>query len=233
MSRVSSLHRLQELDQALDKNRERVEEILRILEDDSKIVHLKQALREVEDILQKARASHSKADHIVASQRAKIEQTERTLYSGTVRNPKELQDRQQEAESLKRYLVTLEDRLLDAMIELEEAEARHDAASNELSQAEGTRAAEHQDLTSEKERLLADISRKEAEREAALTDVDVEDLELYNTLRARFAGRVVSVEQDGNCSACGVELARSLLQELRTGDDLIRCRQCGRVLYAG
>lgn len=233
MSRVSSIYRLQEIDRALDRNHARIEEISRILEDDAEIKRLKDKLQQAEEKLSAARTAHSKADHAVETQRAKIEQTERTLYSGTVQNPKELQDRQQEAESLKRYLVTLEDRLLDAMIELEEHEANHNQAHQVLSAAEKKRMEEHGALIEEQTRLHSDIERCEAEREAAQTDVNEEDLALYNTLRERFAGIAVSTEQRGNCSACGVELARSLLQEIRTGDDLVRCRQCSRILYAG
>ncbi|MEJ2607634.1 MAG: C4-type zinc ribbon domain-containing protein [Anaerolineales bacterium] len=88
-------------------------------------------------------------------------------------------------------------------------------------------------LLKERERLTMEIGRCEAEREAAVSDVTAEDLKLYESLRKRFSGMVVTLERDSSCSACGVELARSIRQEIRTGDDLIRCRQCGRILYAG
>ncbi|MEJ2550890.1 MAG: C4-type zinc ribbon domain-containing protein [Anaerolineales bacterium] len=233
MSRVSSLYRLQQIDLSLDRAHARIEEIDQTLADEEEILQKKKTLETKKGKLEAARKAHTKADDAVSAQRDKVNQTERTLYSGTVRNPKELQDLQQESESLKRYLVTLEDRLLDAMIELDDAEKTFDAANDDLTQSENSRASLHQDLLKERERLTMEIGRCEAEREAAVSDVTAEDLKLYESLRKRFSGMVVTLERDSSCSACGVELARSIRQEIRTGDDLIRCRQCGRILYAG
>ncbi len=233
MSRVSSLYRLQQIDLSLDRAHARIEEIDQILADDEEILKKKKILETRKEKLEATRKAHTKADDAVSAQRSKIEQSERTLYSGTVRNPKELQDLQQESESLKRYLVTLEDRLLDAMIELDDTEKTFNAASDDLTQSEDSRAALHQALLEERERLSMEISRCEAEREAAVSDVTAEDLKLYESLRERFSGMVVTLERDSSCGACGVELARSIRQEIRTGDSLIRCSQCGRVLYAG
>ncbi len=233
MSRVSSLYRLQQIDLSLDRAHARIEEIDRILANDEEILTKKKSLETRKIKLEAAHKAHTKADDAVSAQRSKLEQTERTLYSGTVRNPKELQDLQQESESIKRYLVTLEDRLLDAMIELDDNEKAFNAANDDLAQSEDARASLHQDLLKERERLTTEIGRCETEREAAVSDVAAEDLKLYESLRGRFSGMVIALERDSSCSACGVELARSIRQEIRTGDDLIRCRQCGRILYSG
>jgi predicted nucleic acid-binding Zn-ribbon protein len=233
MSRVSSLYRLQQIDEILDRSQDRIEEIKRILADDEEIIKKKKVVEEKKAKFDTTRKAHTKANDEVTSQRSKIEQTERMLYGGTVRDPKELQDRQQEAESLKRYLVTLEDRLLDAMIELDEAEKSLTSASDDLSQSEASRASMHEDLIKEQDQLTTEIARFQAEREAAVSDVDDADLDLYESLRKRFAGMVIALERESSCSACGMELASSTRQELFTGDNLIRCRQCSRILYAG
>jgi predicted nucleic acid-binding Zn-ribbon protein len=233
MSRASSLHRLQELDLELARSRERIDEIRLILEDDEAVVRTRAALDVAKEKQAEMRSNHSRAEHAVASQRSKIEQTEKTLYSGTVRNPKELQDRQQEAESLKRYLLVLEDRLLDEMIALEEADQRVRSASADLAEAEELFNSTHADLTAELEGLQSDITRLETEHEAALADVEARDLELYNELRERIGGHVVALAQDGSCSICGVDLSSSEFQTIRAGDEVTRCRQCGRILYAG
>ena len=233
MSRTSSLYWLQVLDLKLASSRERVTEILAILEDDQEIIRCREILEKTEVKLKDARAANSRAERAVASQRAKIEQTEKTLYGGTIRNPKELQDRQQEAESLKRYLSTLEDRLLEAMIQLDEAQQVWDAASENLARAEDIRIAQHKDLNQEREELLASINRMDAEREAALENVDQKDLALYEDLKRRFGDVAITIVQGGNCAACGLGLAHSVQQSIRSGNDLIRCDQCGRILYAG
>ena len=233
MSRASSLYWLQVLDLKLESSRERATEILAILEDDQEIIRFREILEKTEVKLKDARAANSRAERAVSSQRAKIEQTEKTLYGGTIRNPKELQDRQQEVESLKRYLSTLEDRLLEAMIQLDEAQQIWDAASENLARVEDIRIAQHNDLNQEREELLASINRMDAEREAALENVEQKDLVLYEGLKKRFGGVAITIVQGGNCAACGLGLAHSVQQSIRSGNDLIRCDQCGRILYAG
>lgn len=233
MSRASSLYRLQQLDLELEENRSRVEEINAMLEDDAVIARHRQALAETDEQLKIARAANLKAEHAVATQRSKIERTEKTLYGGMVKDPKELQDRQQEVESLKRYMATLEDRLLEVMIDLEEVQLQQASADDSLANAQKSQAAEHKDLTQEHDRMTANISRMEAEREAALANVEQQDLKLYDGLRKQAGGIGIALLQDGNCSACGLGLAQSIQQSIRSGKDLIRCGQCRRVLYAG
>ena len=233
MSRASSLYRLQQLDIELMNSHERVEEIQRILEDDKEIVQLRGVLENREVELKTAQTAHSSARLDVEKQRAKIEQTEKTLYGGYVQNPKELQERQQEAESLRRYLITLEDRLLEAMIGLDETQEERDTADEALTRAFESQAHQHKDLNQELEGLLAKIERLDAEREAALASVVEGDQALYETLRNRLGGRAITLVHEGSCSACGLELAHSVQQSIRSGSDLIRCGQCGRILYAG
>jgi predicted nucleic acid-binding Zn-ribbon protein len=233
MSRASSLYRLQQLDLELDENRSRVKEINALLEDDAVIARHRQALSETNEQLKIARAANLKAEHAVATQRSKIERTEKTLYGGVVKDPKELQDRQQEAESLKRYMATLEDRLLEVMIHLEEAQSVQASADDSLANAQQSQNAHHKDLTQERDRLTANISRMEAEREAALANVEQQDLKLYDNLRKQAGGIAIALLQEGNCSACGLGLAQSIQQSIRSGSELIKCGQCSRVLYAG
>lgn len=233
MSRASSLYRLQQLDIELMSCHERVKEIQQVLEDDDAVVRLREILETSENKLKDARTNHSTARHDVDTQRAKIEQTEKTLYGGFVQNPKELQDRQQEAESLKRYLVTLEDRLLEAMIRLDETQEWRDTANEALTRALENQAHQHRELKQELESLSTKNKRLDAEREAALASVIQEDQELYEDIRKRLGGMTIVLVQEGSCSACGMVLAHSMQQSIRSGSDLIRCGQCGRILYAG
>jgi predicted nucleic acid-binding Zn-ribbon protein len=233
MSRASSLYRLQQLDIELMNSHERVEEIKQILEDDKEVKHLRGVLEISEIKLKTAQNGHSSARHDVDTQRAKIERTEKTLYGGFVQNPKELQERQQEAESLRRYLVTLEDRLLEAMIYLDETQEERDTADEDLTRAFENQAHQHKDLNLELESLSAKIERLNAEREAALASVEQDDQTQYEALHKRLGGRAIVLVHEGSCSACGLVLAHSVQQSIRSGSELIRCNQCGRILYAG
>jgi predicted nucleic acid-binding Zn-ribbon protein len=233
MSRASSLLRLQDIDQSIDRVQERLTAIELVLQGSSLVLERRAELSEREAHLRATEAASRSAEDMVDLQRQKIEQTEGSLYGGSVQNPKELQDLQMEAEALKRHLGTLEDRLLDAMLEAEEAELRRASAGETLVRAEGVVAEEHFQLNQERSLLLADLSRLQAEREASLGSVDQSDIALYGELRQGMGSVVVARVQDGSCGVCGLILPASASQAIRNANELVRCPQCRRFLYAG
>jgi predicted nucleic acid-binding Zn-ribbon protein len=233
MSRVSSLFRLQEIDTTLENSRTRIQEIEEILENDAAVLESKQALSQAEETLAEARTVRNQAEHAVENQREKIKQTEDKLYSGTVTNPKELEELQMESESLKRYLETLEDRLLESMLHYEEVEAGHDSRQAEYELVSAERSMEHKNLQQEMEALKATIEKLSEERQAAEANVGEDDLRRYEKARQKTVGAVVVRVQDGSCTACGLTVARSVLQVVSQGNELVTCDQCSRILYAG
>ncbi len=233
MSRVSNLYRLQEIDLDLKRSHERILAIDEILSQDEAIQRANAILEQRLQALSEARSVNLSADHAVATQREKIDQTEKALYGGSVTNPKELQDLQMEAESLRRYLETLEDRYLEAMVNLEEAEKAHLEATEALDILQQKTSRQHGELASEKDNLIDNIARLDEERQVAMGGISPEDLAFYDQLRNRLGGLALALLKDGVCNACGVELARSKQQEVRSGNELIPCSQCSRILYAG
>ena len=232
MSRASSIHRLQTIDLKLLNHHARLEEIQAILADSAEVSARRQELEKAEARLHEASIDTKRAEHTVGSQRSKIQDTDKKLYGGAIRNPKELQDLQQESESLKRYLSTLEDRLLDAMLVQEEAEEAHRSASEALELAEADQAEEHASLTDERADRLRLIEKLEGEREVAVESVPPEDLAFYTSLQRELGNQVISLVDQDCCSSCGMILSASARQQARSPHEFVRCSQCGRILYA-
>lgn len=233
MARMTNLYRLQQVEEALQRSRSRLREIDRILAEDERVAEAEEQFERAREEYIQAKSQTGEAEQAVSAQRNKIKDTEESLYGGGVTNPKELQDLQRESESLKRYLSTLEDRLLEAMVELEEAEAAYEEAKHNLEQVRTDVAANHEDLTEERASLERDIQRLETEREAALNNVQEEDLTKYETIKNRVGGFPIAVAQDGTCGVCGMTIPGSKAQRVRAGDELVRCESCGRLLYPG
>lgn len=233
MSRVSNLFRLQSVDQELDRCRSRLTGIAAALGDSAAVSSAQLRLDQAAVARQTTQLAAKDAELAAAGQRTKLNETERSLYGGSVRNPKELQDLQLEAESLQRHLAALEDKLLETMVELEDRERDHDVAAVDLAQAESAATAARNDLTREQAEVEARSVRLESEREVALAGVAPKDLALYTEMRESMGGRVVAVLHDGACGACGLALAASALQSVRNSAELFRCTQCGRILYSG
>jgi uncharacterized protein len=233
MSQPFKLYRLQQIDTQLDQARTRLKEIDTILKGEVRIHHAEAEASKKEKKLAEARKAMKRAEEDVEAQNIKIEQTESTLYGGKVRNPKELQDLQQEAAALKRYRSVLEDRQLDLMMAVEEAEDQYQQAARNLSDVQGLVMGQHATLVGERSKLEKDVDRLEVERSAAHGSIDEEDLKLYDTLRRQRMGLAVTKVVDNSCSACGSTLTPAAVQTAHSHNQITRCTFCGRILYAG
>jgi len=233
MSQPFKLHRLQQIDSQLDQKRSRLAVIEQILQDDSQLQAAQAVLAKNEQTLEDARRILRQAEAEVQAQRIKIEQNQAALYGGKIRNPKELQDLQNEAGALKRYLAVLEDRQLEAMIVVEEAEAEHAQAAADLANSKARRIEDNAALLGEQTALLKDVARLEDERTATASTIEEADLTLYEELRVSRRGNAVAQIQDNSCAACGSTLTPGTIQAARSGGILTRCTFCGRILYMG
>ena len=233
MSAPFKLFRLQQIDTQLDRARARLREIQAALEEDSAVraAQAKVAARDGE--LQEGAKSLRRAEQDVQSQRIKIEQTEASLYGGKIRNPKELQDLQNESAALKRYRDVLEDRQLEAMIAVEERENAYAAAVAELEAVQKSIEVQNASLVKEQSTLLKDVERLENERQAAKSSLEAPEVRIYEQLRLTRNGIAVAKVTDRACAACGSTLSAALLSAARSPNQITRCSTCNRILYAG
>ncbi len=229
---VLGLYRLQQIDTQIDQARVRLEAIRSTLENDQERRAAADRLAMAKTTLREAERAQRQAEAEVQSQRIKLEQAETSLYSGTIRNPKELQDLQKDVISLKKHLVTLEDRLLDAMLACESAAAALDTARAAHAQVEARFNEQSRHLLEEQQTLLHTLERLQAERKAAEASINASLLDEYHALRREKRGLAVVLIRDGACSACGATLTPAQQQVVRSARKILRCPTCGRILFA-
>ena len=233
MSQPFKLFRLQRFDSQLEMIRNRLREIETSLADDLTLRQANNQVVQANSALDTAKITLRRAEDAVGSQRIKIDQTESTLYGGKVHNPKELQDLQNEAIALRRYLVTLEDRQLEAMIAAEEAEKLLITANNNLSQISADSEVKNKSLVSEQTNLTQEEKMLLVERQAAANAIPNYELQLYAQIQKTRRGIAVAKVVDNSCSACGSTLSSSQLHLARSLNQIVRCESCGRILYGG
>jgi uncharacterized protein len=233
MSQPFKLYRLQQLDTQLDQARSRLAQIERILSDDIKIQKAAVIVNQAKQKLEESRKALHRSEEEVQAQRLKIELSEKALYGGKVQNPKELIDLQNEAASLKRYLAVLEDRQLENMMEVEEAEAEYSSKLSALEVLRSEKATQNDSLIKERSQHQKDVERMENERQAALSTIESGDIQLYEQLRQQRRGIAVARVADNTCAACGSTLTPSMIQAAHSPTQITRCAFCGRILYAG
>ncbi|MEW6285583.1 MAG: hypothetical protein AB1509_05110 [Chloroflexota bacterium] len=232
MSAALGLYRLQQVDSQMDALRARLAVIRQTLENDLELRAAAEALSAAEALHKQAASALKLSEAEVERQSLKITQTEASLYSGNVKNPKELQDLQSDIVSLKKHLAALEERELEAMLRAEETEKKLEQAKAQLADIQSNVLTQHRDLAAESETLTKDLERLESERQAIVQNLDEQFIKTYEGLRQHKRGIAVALLSDDSCSACGTTLTASQQQFARL-PQLFYCPTCGRVLYAG
>jgi predicted nucleic acid-binding Zn-ribbon protein len=232
MSAALGLYRLQQIDSQMDQARARLESIRQTLENDLELRAASERVTTAESAHREAERTQRGAETEVQAQRIKIEQAESSLYSGSVRNPKELQDLQKDVVSLKKHLATLEDRLLEAMLATDSAASSLTEARAALNQVEFRLSEQNRHLTNERTTLSHNLERFESERKAAAAPLDAKLFEQYEALRRDRRGLAVTTVSDGACAACGTTLTPGHQQSARSNGPIARCPTCGRILFA-
>lgn len=233
MTQPFKLFRLQQIDSQLGQVKARMMEIEVIINDTAALNQLKQEVLVAEESYQTIQKALRRAEEKVQVQKNKIAQTDLSLYGGKIRNPKELQDLQNESLSLKKYLEQLEDRQLEAMMSLDETGRIYQKAMEKLEQIDTDFKILYKQLDSEQANLKKEFERLKTERQGASSGISGSDLELYESLRVQRRGIAVSKVTDKSCSACGSTLNATLLQNARSLNQIARCDSCGRILYGG
>ncbi len=156
---------------------------------------------------------------------------ESQLYGGTVRNPRQLSDLQEEVEMLDREVTKLEDRELELMETLEGQRSQLARWNEELNDKKARLRSVLADYTEKSGRLLEQVAVLEAQRKEIVPHVNAPLLKRYEQIRARQGGvGIVRVTGD-TCPGCRVALASELQKELWTGRVGLTCDNCGRLLY--
>jgi predicted nucleic acid-binding Zn-ribbon protein len=233
MSESLNLFRLQKLDSEIDGTRARLEEIERALSDDRRLKTANKKFEKAQDDLKGVRIKLHQIEDKVEAQRLKRKTSQNALFSGKIKNPKELQDLQMETEALKRYISQLEDEQLEVMIAFEAAEEHLEEAQQNLDQIKGSLIEENASLIGEQSKLEEKLERLLREKEAVHQAISVKTLLLYNQLRERNRGIAVTTISDGGCSICGQSITPADLQSIRSAATLVFCPSCGRILYEG
>jgi predicted nucleic acid-binding Zn-ribbon protein len=233
MSQISNLFRLQQIDSQLDSVTVNLQRIEKELLDNFPVLSAQQNVGIAEELYKSLTKKLREAEDKAYDTRIKIELAESSLYSGKIHIPKELQELQDEVASLKRFMIGLEDKQLEAMMEVEEAEAKLMWSNEELNVVQGKLIEHNAILNGEKSSLLGQIERLEAERKAVLPTIPAIDLGLYEQLRKSRNGVAVVKVASKACTACGTTLTAAMVQSTQSSGQLVRCPTCGRILYPG
>ncbi len=88
-------------------------------------------------------------------------------------------------------------------------------------------------LESSKESYLEDLETAVAERDEARATVDPELIRKYDFVKKQVKRGPYIVElSGGKCSGCHLKVSGDVDSSARKGQDIIRCNNCGRIVYS-
>jgi predicted nucleic acid-binding Zn-ribbon protein len=138
---------------------------------------------------------------------------------------------QHEIEYCQKEIRTAEDRILDLMGESEPLDAN-------VKVAEAALKAEKEEVEAEKkkarERSAEDqkqLDQLRGERAELSGKVPAALLKLYERVRKKWHGIALAGVNDGRCLRCFITLRPQVVQTLRSGNEVLTCESCGRILF--
>lgn len=229
MSQIHLVARLQALDSEIAQKKARLTIVLRSQGETDALRAARARAEALTAERDSYRTQQRRLDGEIASLTARITSAERRLYSGEVKNPKELGDLQASVEATKRERGRVEDQLLEILVELEDVSAALAAAESERDRIEAAWTADQASLRDEQHTLALALNELLPQRQAQAEKLDARLLTMYDNLR-RLRGGVGAVAIVGDqCGSCRVSLPSTKVKAVREGK-VATCDSCGRLL---
>lgn len=229
MGVIKQLYQLQEVDLEIESSEQALAQLARQLGESQVVVRVQTKLKSEQQQLEELGRQQHSAEWEIADLVSKLTTAEEKLYSGRIKDPKELTNLQHEVNGLRTRRNRLEDKALEMMDQVELSTASVAALSNELKTLETEWYSQQQQLSTNMEQLKTTLSDLKHKRQLLSAGIDSQAVELYQELKKQKGQAVAKVEQ-GICYGCRISLPTTELQRAR-GDSLVQCSSCGRILF--
>ncbi|MGE5243848.1 MAG: zinc ribbon domain-containing protein [Betaproteobacteria bacterium] len=126
---------------------------------------------------------------------------------------------------------TIEDRMLERMLEGDELAAEVKRAEAELAKEQKAIDAERRALANEIGELGARIERLTADRATLVSGIHPAVLATFELVAGRRNGLAVAEAREGHCTICHVRLRPQVFNTIRRNEDIVQCDSCQRIMY--
>ncbi len=164
----------------------------------------------------------------IQSQQAKIGKLKDQMASA--KTNEQYQAFQKEIDYCEKEVKKHEDRVVELMELSEPLAANVKIAERALAEEKAVvdrQKAEALDRTGVDQKALAEIM---TERQALAGGVSKPILNTFERLSKKYNGNAISDASKGRCTCCHLEIRPQLFQDLRRGDKMFVCENCGRIL---
>ncbi|MCX6012073.1 MAG: C4-type zinc ribbon domain-containing protein [Chloroflexi bacterium] len=231
MSSAGKLFELQEIDLAIDKKMAILKDLDVRLADNKTVVAARTELENLQELFNHLVKQQKETEWEIESFGEKLKTNEKKLYGGTVKNPKDLVPLTEENQQLKTKKQELEDKDIDLMSEIDNGKQKVELKKKEYKQIQIEWGKTRERLSKDQNQINSDLNQLSEKKKMAEFQLNKTELYLYETLRKAKNGVAVSRVEQGLCQGCRINLPVSYIQRARTGQELVQCGNCSRILY--
>ncbi len=231
MSQLDTLYALQQTDTEIRDKKQQLGDVLRAQKETAEMVAARELVISLTQSLQTARATHKDLALELGSVTDKARASEKRLYSGDVKNPKELTDLQHEIESLARRRDVLETEVLEALMDVEQEEADLQTAESDRATMMAQWETSVESLKVDQQKLAIRLVQLGQLRDQHAAKVTPSMLRTYDRLAQQKGGLAVAVLKGSKCLGCQVTVPADRMRDAEKGN-LVYCDSCGRILVA-
>ncbi len=229
MSQLQSLYRLQQMDTEIREKKQRLGEVLKAQKESEEILATRKRVETAVTTLKNWQNQRQNLSLEMDSLVEKIKRSEERLYSGNVRNPKELTDLQHEVESLGKRKGSLEDEMLEVMLQTEAAQKEKTAVDQTLNHLLTQWEKNNIYLKKEQNELALRLHHLTGVRQEQVKLIPPTLLKEYESLSPKKNGVAVAGLRVNLCLGCRTTVSMNKAKEAHEGQ-IAYCGGCGRIL---
>jgi hypothetical protein len=229
-SDLERLIALQQLDSAADAARRRLAEgPERDTALGARLEAARQRLAGAKERLTQNQHARRELEKEVAVHQGRLSKFRETLMA--VKTNVEYQAVQKEMAFAQGEVKSIEDKVLERMLEADDLTAVVKRAEAELAAEQKAVDADRRVMSAEQTELQSTIDRATAERTTVISAMDTQVLATFDMVARKRNGVAVAEARDGICTICHVRLRPQVFNTVTRNDAIIQCDSCNRILY--
>jgi predicted nucleic acid-binding Zn-ribbon protein len=187
-------------------------------------------IRALESRRDEAKHTRTRLETEVIDQKTRAERAERNLMSSKKQD--EYTAAIREADAARKQISALETQILEQMEGLEQAETALKERADEIATLNSDREARLKAFDEETKSQSELLATQRVEREQVFANLPKPLSGMYTRIKTRIRdGVAVAEARNRSCTACFMSLRPQVMAEIRRGEDVITCDNCGRILY--
>ncbi len=201
-----------------------------LLEWKGRIEQINREKEELKGLMDEKNKLVKKINALIKDIEAKEKDLEKQLYEGNVLNPKELLSMQKKLDELGGHKKHTEETYLRENEEFSSIQRELEDKKQELMKEYRPYQDEINKYKQSKEIDKVNLNELAKQIKEMEKEIDNSLLEIYLKHAKKLGNNVLALVKGGKCGGCNIDISKVDLGEVKTGNKLVICENCGRIL---